>query len=41
MAPSGRVGEGARPFEGKRLKLQLLDAPTYDSGVALLRDDPI
>jgi dihydrofolate reductase len=34
-------GEGARPFEGERLKLQLLDATTYDSGVALLRYEPL
>ena len=34
-------GDGARPFEGERFKLRLLDATTYDSGVALLRYEPL
>ena len=34
-------GEGARPFEGEKVKMRLLDATAYDSGVALLRYEPI
>jgi dihydrofolate reductase len=34
-------GEGARPFQGKKLRLRLLDATTYDSGVTLLRYEPL
>jgi dihydrofolate reductase len=34
-------GQGARPFEGESVRLRLLDATTFDSGVALLRYAPL
>jgi dihydrofolate reductase len=33
-------GEGARPYGGDKVKLQLLDSTSYDSGVTLLRYAP-
>jgi hypothetical protein len=30
-------GEGGGPFQGQKLRMRLLDATTYDSGVTLLR----
>jgi dihydrofolate reductase len=34
-------GEGARPYGGDKLQLQLLDSTSYDSGVTLLRYEPV
>ena len=34
-------GDGARPFGGKPLGLRLLDSRSFDSGVALLRYEPL
>ena len=34
-------GEGARPYGGDKVKLQLLDSTSYDSGVTLLRYEPV
>lgn len=34
-------GEGTRPYEGERLRLRLLGSITYDSGVTLLRYEPL
>jgi dihydrofolate reductase len=34
------AGEGARPFEGETIPMQLLDARAFDSGVTLLRYTP-
>jgi dihydrofolate reductase len=34
-------GDGARPFRGERLRMQLLDSKTFDSGVTLLRYEPL
>lgn len=33
-------GAGARPYGGATVRMRLLDATTYDSGVALLRYEP-
>ena len=33
-------GEGARPFQGEKARLALVDAKTFDSGVMLLRYAP-
>ena len=33
-------GQGARPFEGGTIRMQLLDARAFDSGVTLLRYAP-
>ncbi len=34
-------GEGTRPFEGGRTRLSLLESKSYDSGVTLLRYEPL
>jgi dihydrofolate reductase len=34
-------GEGARPFEGEKVRLRLLDSTAFDSGVTLLRYEPL
>jgi dihydrofolate reductase len=34
-------GEGARPFQGETVRVQLLDSKTFDSGVTLLRYGPV
>ncbi|MDQ4019710.1 MAG: dihydrofolate reductase family protein [Actinomycetota bacterium] len=34
-------GDGARPFEGETIPIRLLDSQTFDSGVTLLRYEPI
>ena len=34
-------GEGKRPYESARLPMRLLDAKQYDSGVTLLRYEPL
>jgi dihydrofolate reductase len=34
-------GKGARPFEGEPLRLRLLGSETFDSGVTLLRYEPL
>jgi dihydrofolate reductase len=34
-------GEGARPFEGETVRLQLLESKGFDSGVTFLRYKPL
>ena len=34
-------GEGARPYGGDKVQLRLLDSTSYDSGVTLLRYEPV
>jgi hypothetical protein len=34
-------GEGARPFEGERVRLTLLESRAFDSGVTLQRFGPL
>ena len=34
-------GEGARPYEGGRVEMRFLDSTSYDSGVTLLRYEPL
>jgi dihydrofolate reductase len=34
-------GDGARPFEGERLRMRPLESKTFDSGVTLLRYEPL
>ena len=34
-------GEGARPFQGERFRLRLLESRAFDSGVTLLRYEPL
>lgn len=34
-------GEGARPFEGERVPVRLIESKTFDSGVTLLRYEPL
>jgi hypothetical protein len=34
-------GEGARPYQGGCLRMRLLDTTSYDSGVTLLRYEPV
>jgi len=34
-------GEGARPYQGEKIRLRLLDSTSYDSGVVLLRYEPV
>ena len=34
-------GEGARPFRGERIRLRLLGSEAFDSGVTLLRYEPL
>jgi dihydrofolate reductase len=34
-------GEGARPFEGEKVRVQLLESKAFDSGVTLLRYRPL
>jgi dihydrofolate reductase len=34
-------GEGARPYGGEPIRLRLLESSSYDSGVTLLRYEPI
>ena len=33
-------GEGARPYEGEKVRMRLLESKSYDSGVTLLRYKP-
>ena len=33
-------GEGARPYQGDKVAMRLLDSTSYDSGVTLLRYEP-
>lgn len=33
-------GEGARPYQGEKVPMRLLDSTSYDSGVTLLRYEP-
>ena len=35
------LGDGARPFEGATAPMRLLDATSFDSGVTLLRYEPV
>ena len=34
-------GEGARPYQGERVRMRFLDSASYDSGVTLLRYEPV
>jgi hypothetical protein len=34
-------GEGARPFLGETVRIRLLDSTAFDSGVTLLRYEPL
>jgi dihydrofolate reductase len=34
-------GDGARPFEGERVRVRLLESKEFDSGVTLLRYQPL
>ncbi|MDQ3533567.1 MAG: dihydrofolate reductase family protein [Actinomycetota bacterium] len=34
-------GEGTRPYSGEKVRMRLLDATTYDSGVMLVRYEPL
>ena len=34
-------GEGARPFQGEKVRIQLLESKAFDSGVTLLRYRPL
>jgi hypothetical protein len=34
-------GEGARPFEGEKVRLNLIESKPFDSGVILLRYQPV
>ena len=34
-------GEGTRPYEGATVRLRFLDSTSYDSGVTLLRYEPV
>jgi dihydrofolate reductase len=34
-------GEGARPYRGETVRMRLLDSTSYDSGVMLLRYEPL
>jgi dihydrofolate reductase len=34
-------GEGARPFQGETVRIRLLDSKAFDSGVTLLRYEPL
>jgi dihydrofolate reductase len=34
-------GDGARPFQGERVRIRLLESTTFDSGVTLLRYQPV
>lgn len=34
-------GEGTRPYHGKTVRMRLLDSTPYDSGVTLLRFEPV
>jgi dihydrofolate reductase len=34
-------GEGTRPFEGETVRMRLLDSNAFDSGVTLLRYEPL
>ena len=34
-------GEGARPYQGERVRLRLLGSTAYDSGVTLVRYEPL
>lgn len=34
-------GEGARPFQGEMVRMRLLDSKGFDSGVTLLRYEPL
>jgi riboflavin biosynthesis pyrimidine reductase len=35
------IGEGKRPYEAATLKMRLLDTKQFDSGVTLLRYQPL
>jgi dihydrofolate reductase len=34
-------GEGTRPYQGETVRMRLLDSTSYDSGVTLLRYEPV
>jgi dihydrofolate reductase len=34
-------GEGARPYQDQRVEMRFLDSTSYDSGVTLLRYEPL
>ena len=34
-------GEGARPFQGEKVRVRLLESKAFDSGVTLLRYQPL
>jgi dihydrofolate reductase len=34
-------GEGTRPYQGETVRMRLLDSTSYDSGVTLLRYEPL
>jgi dihydrofolate reductase len=34
-------GEGARPYQGETVRMRLLDSTSFDSGVTLLRYEPV
>ncbi|HEX6423273.1 MAG TPA: dihydrofolate reductase family protein, partial [Acidimicrobiales bacterium] len=34
-------GEGSRPYGGDRIRMRLLDSTAFDSGVTLLRYEPL
>jgi hypothetical protein len=34
-------GEGARPYQGEKVRMWLLESTSFDSGVTLLRYEPV
>ena len=34
-------GQGARPYQGETVRMRFLDSASYDSGVTLLRYEPV
>jgi dihydrofolate reductase len=34
-------GEGARPYQGEKVRMRLLESTSFDSGVTLLRYEPV
>jgi dihydrofolate reductase len=34
-------GEGSRPYQGEKVRMRLVDTTSYDSGVTLLRYEPV